>query len=65
MFVAFATFLSSFFLALRNGLEHGRHVRQPFLSPLFEGLMLVGRYTPKLSGGLPIPVIATALILVL
>ncbi len=60
-FLTLLTFLSSLFLALRDGLEHGRHVRQPFLAFLFEGLMLFGRLTSKLSGGLPILVIATAL----
>ncbi len=62
----FPTFLSSFFLALCDGLDYGRHVRQPFLAPLFEELMLsdnlLGQFTPKFSGGLPISVVATELI---
>ncbi len=61
VFLTFPTFLSSLFLALCDGIKHGRHVRQPFLAPFFEGLMLLGRLTPLLSGGLPILVIATAL----
>ena len=52
----------SFFLAFLNGLEHRRHIRQPFLAPiLFVGLMFFGRLTSIPSEGLTILVPATTL----
>ena len=52
----------SFFLAFLNGLEHRRHIRQPFLALiLFVGLMFLGWLTSILSEGLTILVPATTL----
>ncbi len=45
----------SFFLAFLKGLEHGCHVRQPFLVPIIlMGLMFIGQLSSKLSKGLTI-----------
>jgi hypothetical protein len=52
--------LAAFFwpLAFLNGLKHGCHIRQPFLTPmLIVGLMLVKRLTSGCTEGLAILII--------